>query len=146
MNFIWGFIGGILAWFATEFIGQLIKTFFAARAEAARVLAQFQDLDYYDPGEEWPEVTADQAEERKKALSAAGATLIAFARSNQYVVRPFRRLGFRPENAGNALMLLSQLPPRGSNNEDQREAAERYLKLGYRFGPRLYRRARSSRG
>src|SRR5215831_15113771 len=32
----WGFIGGSIAWFATNFIGQPILAFIAARSEAAR--------------------------------------------------------------------------------------------------------------
>jgi hypothetical protein len=41
----WGFIGGVIAWFATNFIGQPIVAFIAARSEAARTMAQFQYLD-----------------------------------------------------------------------------------------------------
>jgi hypothetical protein len=136
MNFVWGFVGGILAWFATEFVGQPIKTFVAARSEAARVLAQFADLDEYDPVGERGDVSPEAAAERSKALSAAGAALVAFSHSNQYLVPAFHWLHLRPRNAGDALILLSKLKPRSSyHNELQHEEVMRYLRLGKRFGP-----------
>ena len=132
MNFLWGFLGGIIAWFATEFVGQPIKTFLAARSEAAKVLAQYEELDYYDPERDPPAV--ELTNERAGALRAAGAALIAFAHSNQFLLSAFRRLRLSPQHAGSSLILLSQLKPNGINNEDQRDKIMRYLRLGRKFG------------
>jgi hypothetical protein len=92
-NFGCGFAGGIIAWFATEFIGQPIKTFLAARSDAAKALAQYEDCDRYDPERE-PAVD-ELVSERANLLRAVGAALVGFAHSNQVLLPVFRRLSLR---------------------------------------------------
>jgi hypothetical protein len=135
---LWGFIGGILAWFATNFLGQPIVAFIAARNDAARILAQFASLDHYDP--EIDKFPDNLVEERQKSLSIIGAQLIAFAHSNQFFVPILHRLHFFPQSAGNTLILLSQMKPTGVNNHDTRQQILQQLRLGRGFrGVRCYR-------
>jgi hypothetical protein len=127
MVIFWGFVGGVMAWFATTFIGQPIITFFAARSEAARVLALFGQLDRYDNDPERDEFPDNIVLDRQKALAAAGAQLIAFAYTNQFLIRFLHKLKWsrpnltspirRAKNAGDDLILLSQLKPAGDYNE-----------------------------
>jgi hypothetical protein len=132
-NFFLGFLGGIVAWFAVNLVGQPLVNFLNARSEAARALAQFDYLDRGDPtiDDPSPEIT----QERRKLLSSAGAQLVAFAHANQFLAVTLRKLKLWPQHAGNALILLSQLKPYGSNNEEIREQVMRQLRLGKRFGP-----------
>jgi len=97
INFLLGFLGGILAWFATNLIGQPLVTFLGARSEAARVLAQFEDLDGYDP--ERADPPPEIVEERRKLLAAAGAQLVAFAHANQFLTPILQKLKLWPEHA-----------------------------------------------
>jgi hypothetical protein len=130
----WGFVGGVMAWLATSFIGQPIITFIAARSEAARVIALFGELDRYDGDPERDEFPDNIVLDRQKAMAAAGAQLIAFAHANQFLIPFLRKLKFRPQNAGNDLILLSQLKPAGDYNEEVRNRVMRTLRLGRRFG------------
>jgi hypothetical protein len=132
LTVFWGFIGGVIAWFATTFLGQPIVAFIAARSEAARTMAQFEHLDRYDPErEEFPDsIIMD----RQKSMAAAGAQLVAFAHTNQLFIPLLRKLKLWPQNAGNNLILLSQLNPAGVDNEEVRKDIMRQLRLGSRFG------------
>jgi hypothetical protein len=128
----WGFMGGVLAWLATNFIGQPIVAFITARNEAARTMAQFEYLDRYDPDrEEFPDSVVT---DRQKSMAAAGAQLVAFARANQFLIPFLRKLRFWPQNAGDHLILLSQMRPAGDANEHLRNQIMRALRLGRRFG------------
>lgn len=104
----------------------------AARNEAARILAQFEALDRYDP--ERDEFPDDLVADRSKSLATVGAQFVAFARSNQVLLPILRRLKFSPQAAGNALVLLSQMTPAGVGNSDIRQQIMRQLRLGRRFG------------
>lgn len=131
MTVVWGFIGGFIAWLFTNFIGQPIVAFIAARSEAARAMAEFEYLDHFDPDEEFPDsVILD----RQKSMAAAGAQLVAFAHANQFLVPLLRKLRLWPQHAGNDLILLSQLRPAGVDNEDIRNRIMRSLRLGRWFG------------
>ena len=128
-----GFVGGVIAWFATNFIGQPLVAFIAARNEAARALAQYAELDgRFDP--ERDEFSDDIVKERTRALSAAGAQLIALANAYQILIPVLRRLKFRPQYAGNDLIYLSQMEPNGTYNEEIRGRIMKALRLGRRFG------------
>ena len=122
-----------MAWLATNFIGQPIVAFIAARSEAARTPAQFEYLDRFDPDEsqEFPD---NLIIDRQKSMAAAGAQLVAFAHANQFLVPFLRKLRLWPQHADNDLILLSQLKPAGVDNEDVRNRIMRYLRLGHRFG------------
>lgn len=104
----------------------------AARNEAARILAQFEVFDRYDPErDEFPDaIVAD----RSKSLATVGAQFVAFAHSNQVLLPILRRLKFFPKSAGNALIHLSQMRPAGVSNGDVRQEIMRQLRLGRRFG------------
>jgi hypothetical protein len=126
----WGFIGGIIAWFATNFVGQPIVAFITARSEAARTMAQFGYLEF-DPENENPDsVIID----RQRSMAAAGAQLIAFALANQLFIPFLRKLKYWPQHAGNDLILLSQMRPAGAENQEIRDRIMRSLRLGRRFG------------
>ena len=131
-GFFLGFIGGIVAWFATTFVGQPLLAFIAARSEAARVLAQYEELDRHNPvRDEFPETIVI---DRRKSLSAAGAQLVAIAHAYQFLMPVLRKFKLFPQRAGSALILLSQMRPSGSHNEDERDAIMKALRLGRRFG------------
>jgi hypothetical protein len=119
-----------MAWFATTFIGQPISTFIAARSEAARVLALFEDLDRYDNDPERDEFPDNIVLDRQKALAAAGAQLIALAHANRFLIPFLHKRKLRPQNAGDDLILLSQLKPAGDYNEEVRNRIMRTLRLG----------------
>ena len=78
---LWGFFGGISAWIVTNFIAQPLNTFLAARSGAARALARYADLDYYDPEQDDPPPETIFA--REKVLADSAAELIAFSHANQ---------------------------------------------------------------
>jgi hypothetical protein len=134
LTVFWGFIGGVIAWFATNFIGQPIVAFIAARSEAARAIAQFEYLEDDPERAEREEFPDGVITERRKSMEAAGAQLVAFAHANQLFIPLLRKLKFWPQHAGNALILLSQLTPSGAQNQEIRDQIMRYLRLGRRFG------------
>jgi hypothetical protein len=123
-----GFLGGFVAWLATTFVVSPITALLAARTEAAHALALSEHLDSYDPERDMP--SSDVAEERTRSLAAAGAKLIAFEQANQYARPILKRLRIFPQTAWNALILLSQMPPYGVRNEDQRDVIMGQLRLG----------------
>jgi hypothetical protein len=130
---VWGFVGGIIAWLATTFVGQPLVAFIGSRSEAARALAQFGYLDRYDPERDDP--PPEIATDRRKILAEAGARLVAFAHANQFVIPIFRKLKLFPQQAGDSLILLSQMKPYGSyDNEYINDQVMHQLRLGQRFG------------
>jgi len=127
-----GFTGGIFAWCVTAFIAQPFIYFWNARVEAARVLAMFEEFDYFDP--ERSEYPPDLVIERRRALRAAGAQLGAFDLSHQMLVPLLRRLHIRPHDAGSKLILLADMPEGGRANGELRGEIMHYLRLGTNFG------------
>jgi hypothetical protein len=127
-----GFPGGIFAWLVTNFIAQPFISVWNARAEAARVLAMFEQFDISDPdrGEFPPDLVID----RRRALQAAGAQLAAFDLSYQMLVPLLRRFRIRPRDAGSSLMLLADMPDGGIGNDEVRNQIMRALRLGRKFG------------
>lgn len=77
---LWGFLGGIGAWFVTSLIAQPLTAFLAARSGAAHALALYANYDYYDPERDQP--SADVVCDRARLLAEAGADLIAFDHAN----------------------------------------------------------------
>jgi hypothetical protein len=104
----------------------------AARNEAARILAQFEELDHYDP--ERDEFPDNLVTDRSKSLATVGAQFVAFAHSNQVLLPVLHKLKFSPQAAGNALIHLSQMTPASVGNGDVRQQIMRQLRLGRRFG------------
>lgn len=129
---LWGFLGGVIAWFATNFVAQPLNTFFNARSGAARALARYGDLDRYDPEEEDP--SSNVISDRRKVLADSGAELIAFAHSNQVLTKALQRARFFPQNAGDDLILLSDMKPHGARNDDVRQEIMQHLRVGRKFG------------
>jgi hypothetical protein len=80
----WGFIGGVVAWLATNFIGQPIVAFIAARSEAARVMAQFDYVDFYREDDE-RELPDSVIMDRQKSMATAGSQLVAFAHATNFL-------------------------------------------------------------
>jgi hypothetical protein len=133
LGFLGGVFGGILSWLATAFVARPLMDFMKARDEAARVLARFRDADSYDPiyGDEFPHAIAAA---RAQALMECGSKLGGFDLSNQFISRMLHKFGFFPNHAGDGLMLLSQMKPKGNPNDEVRNQIFVALRLGRRHG------------
>jgi hypothetical protein len=78
---LFGFVGGFIAWIATTVVGQPLLRFFQLRAQAAHILARYDDQPWIDNPEEKPPAEAWLAK-RRQAYEEIGSELVAFADSN----------------------------------------------------------------
>ena len=127
-----GFFGGVFAWFVTSFVAKPLIDFSQARSVAAQYLTMFAEADVFDPEKDEPE--EDLIIERKKLLKEAGAQLVAFDLSNQFVAKLLRKLKFCPRQAGENLILLAEMKWAGGQNDQLRGQVMHYLRLGRKFG------------
>jgi hypothetical protein len=134
-SFLWGSIGGMVAWVATTILGQPIYRFINLRAEAAEALARYERRDPDDPDPDTVDV--NWLAERKRAYRECGSRLVAFAASNVLVTRllchPVLRKKYYPRSAGQALIVLGDLSPGAQTRLTARDYVISGLKL--RFGP-----------
>jgi hypothetical protein len=135
-SFLYGLLGGLIAWFVTAFLAAPFFKFRNLRHEASRVLALYEDrIGPHDSEAQKPSV--EWLTQRQKAYEDCGAELVAFASSNSMFTRLLHRVplaGFRcyPRNAGHQLVALADAKFRTSSSEQLREQVERQLNLKYR--------------
>jgi hypothetical protein len=132
-GFFLGFIGGVFAWIVTALVGQPIYHFISLRAEAARVLTQYERSDFA-PGPD--PADANWIAERRRAYRECGTRLVAFAAANVIVTRLLRSrfLGpvrCYPRSAGEALVTLGDLGPDASTRMATRDQVVLRLKLDF---------------
>src|SRR5579864_1377793 len=132
-GFFLGFIGGVFAWIVTALVGQPIYHFISLRAEAARVLARYEQSDFV-PGPD--PADANWITERKRAYRDCGTRLVAFAAANVIVTRLLRSrflAQFRcyPRSAGEALMTLGDLSSGAETRMATRDQVVSRLKLDF---------------
>jgi hypothetical protein len=131
-SFLFGLLGGVIAWVVTSFFAQPLSTFFNLRAGTAKALARYEDRVDHNP--EAPVPSADWLAERKRTYENCGADLVAFAVSNTVITRllnrfPYARFRCYPRSAGLALLTLSEVRPGTRSSEDLREQVISALKL-----------------
>ena len=135
-SFVFGILGGIVAWVATTIVAQPLKKFLDLRAEAARLLALYGDE--YDFTQNLSHTsTADWLAERKKAYAACSAELTGFAFSNSLATRilhrsPIKSLRCYPRNAGTSLWSLSEATPGTGAAAELANGVKSALRLTYR--------------
>jgi hypothetical protein len=75
-SFVWGLVGGIVAWVTTTLLGQPLYRFINLRANAAEVLARYERRDPNDPGRDATDASwiclqlakADPFHQRRRAV------------------------------------------------------------------------------
>jgi hypothetical protein len=135
VSFLFGLLGGVVAWIATTFFAQPLTRFYSLRAEAAEALAQYEDQidlgleEKFQPSERW-------IAERRVAYESCGSGLLAFAASNALLAGWFYR--FWPKSsryyaraAGSSLMALANTVPATQASEHFRVQIISALKLRY---------------
>ncbi|MBB6251041.1 hypothetical protein [Nitrospirillum iridis] len=133
---LWGFLGGVVAWFVTNFISQPLIKIISLRESAAVALARYENYDHHGHEEEdTPE--ADTIKARNVAFSEVGSQLKAFVISNQIIMKAIHKTTWRPGPAGENLITLSQMPPYGSENWEIRQNIMKHLKLGKKISKDL---------
>ena len=115
-----GFLGGFIAWLATEILARPLSKFFALRAAAEEALARYEDR--YNSNPDLSLAGPDWMAERKLAYEDCGAELAAFAVSNAFVARllgrsPLKRLRYYVRFAGSNLQGLAQTDPGTETSE-----------------------------
>lgn len=88
-NFLFGLLGGFIAWVTIEIFARPLAGFFASRAEVAEALALYEDRINPDP--DAPPPNLEWLAERKLAYRHCGAGLMAFATSNSFSARLLSR-------------------------------------------------------
>jgi hypothetical protein len=135
-NFLWGLLGGVVAWTFTTFVAQPFTAYRSLRARVIEELARYEDR--LDPNPDLDPPTDARLAARKKAYEDCGTALVAFAVSNRYVTCvlhrfPIKRLRRYPRSAGLSLQTLGDAKL-GSQAADQlRNQVDSALKL--RFWP-----------
>jgi hypothetical protein len=131
-SFLFGLLGGFVAWIATAFFVQPLSGFFGLRAEAAEALARYEDR--FNPNPDVTPPSADWLAERKRAYETCGAKLVAFAISNWLVARLLYRLPLTPyyaRSAGSSLQSLADAGPGTQASHQLRGQVVSALKLNY---------------
>jgi hypothetical protein len=113
-SFALGFLGGFIAWLATEILARPLSRFFAIRAAAAEALVRYEDRHNSNP--DLSLASPDWVAERRLAYEDCGAELAAFAVSNAFVARllgrsPLKRFRYYVRFAGSNLQGLAQTNP-----------------------------------
>jgi len=109
-SFVWGVIGGFVAWVLTTTIAAPFYRFMSLRSEAARVLVLYEHAAERV-------ATPDWLRQRAREYSRCGTALIAFSASTVIVARMLRSgfffgMRFYPQSAGKSLIALADLEPR----------------------------------
>jgi hypothetical protein len=128
------FIGGFVAWIATNLVGQPLLRFYRLRAQAAHVLARYDGLPWIDNPEAKP---PDEVwlEKRREAYDEIGSELIAFADTHSLIARTLHHklLGkyrYKARNAGDDLRLLGAAYPLAQVSAEIRKRVRLALRLG----------------
>ena len=88
---------GAFGWIVLEFVGRPIRTFFDLRKEASRLIAKYSYDTMSGP------LSVDAREDYRKI----GAQLVAFDESEPFAAPIVRRMGFEPELAGKAMLVVA---------------------------------------
>ena len=126
-SFVWGVIGGFVAWVMTATIGAPFYRFMGLRSEAARVLVLYEHAAE-------KVTTPDWLRQRAREYSRCGTALIAFSASTVVVTRLLQGgllLGMRfyPQSAGKNLIALADLEPRKPGSYELKDEIIAALRL-----------------
>jgi hypothetical protein len=111
-GFVWGLLGGFIAWLATAILGQPFYTFLSLRSEAARLIALYERTPIL-PSTFAPNraVSLEAWQiERKRAYQECGSRLMGLAAANNWLVFLLHKFRLYPEIAANGLFMLAEFP------------------------------------
>jgi hypothetical protein len=119
-SFLLGFLGGFIAWLATEILARPLSKFFSLRAAVAEALTRYEDR--YNSNRDSSPASRDWMVERKLAYEDCGADLAAFTASNAFVARllgrsPVKRFRYYARFAASNLQSLAQTDPGTETSE-----------------------------
>jgi hypothetical protein len=142
MSFLFGLLGGFVAWIATTFFAHPLTNFYNLRGRAAEALARYEDrfnLEFDDSLQSDGNWIVD----RRAAYETCGSSLLAFATSNRFVTKCLYRMAPRNcryyvQSAGSNLMTLARVNPGTQAAKQLHEKIVSALKLNY--GPSAKRR------
>ena len=109
-SFLYGLLGGMVAWIATAILSQPLYRFLGLRNETAQLLAQYEHPDVTRGGN----MNTDWMATRTKLYQECGANLIAFSAGNRPLGILLEFCRFRPSAAGQDFITLASLSP-GAN-------------------------------
>lgn len=133
-SFLFGILGGFIAWVTTEIFVRPLTRFFALRAEAAEALALYEDR--FNPDPDAPPPNSEWLAQRKLAYEHCGAGLVAFATSNSFISRlvyrvPLKNFRYRVRSAGSNMQGLAETAPGTQASDYFRTHVVSALKLWY---------------
>ena len=133
-SFLFGVLGGFIAWVTTEIFVRPLIRFYDLRTETAKALALYEDRFNPDPDASPP--NPDWLEERRSVYQHCGASLVAFATSNSFLARllqriPLENFRYYVRSAGSNMQGLAETLPATQASDYFRNKAVSALKLWY---------------
>ena len=95
---IYGIIGGLVGWFATDFLARPIRQFFQLRGEICEAMVMFDNVRAGD---------LTRLKEAREAFRELGARMLAFAHTEWLGNWLIARLRYDPIKAGRSLIGVS---------------------------------------
>ncbi|HEX2257477.1 MAG TPA: hypothetical protein VHG92_12385 [Afifellaceae bacterium] len=126
-SFLFGFLGGIVAWVCSSLLGRPLYRFFSLRQEAARVLALFDYAARFSIEDDY---SSNAGPLRKQAAKDCGAQLLAFATSHIAIITLLHKLHLYPQAAGEELLTLSMDRPGSRGAACRKDLIMAALRLG----------------
>jgi hypothetical protein len=110
-SFFIGLLGGIVAWVGTALLGQPLYTLQNLRAEAARLIALYDNADAFQRNA----ADAKWLQRRTEAYEEHGSRLVAFGATHRLLLPIIHIFKIQPISAGYDLISLAYLSPGASD-------------------------------
>ena len=142
-SLIVGAIGAGIGWGTTEFVARPIRKFFDLRADAIRLVSQYDNLRAWrhetrvsdDETRVWEDPTLSQTnlaklDEAENALRALAAQMRGFAYNESIANRALRWMGFDPKKASEGLFgIANTIDTTGSTRVRNKQMVTEALRL-----------------
>lgn len=135
MSFLFGLLGGFIAWIATTFFAHPLTNFYNLRSRVAEAFARYEDR--FDPEfDDSLQSDKNWIVDRRAAYETCGSGLIAFATSNRFVTKFLYRIlpknsRYYVQSAGSNLMILARINPGTQTAKQLHGQIASALKLDY---------------
>jgi hypothetical protein len=123
-SFLWGLLGGFVAFIAATIAGQPLYLFINLRSETASAIARYERFHtLIAPLEkQW-------LANRRVAYEVCGSRLVALASTNVFLTKILNKCGFDLQSAGDDLLILAQTVHGQSDTGDVQTRVVNALKL-----------------
>jgi hypothetical protein len=119
--FIAGLVGGVIAWFVTQFIAEPLRRFFGMRREIAQYLLDYGNVRARgEDGQELTEQDKARLRDAQKKIRELATQTLSFAQTDALAANLLRWLWrYDLMRAGTALLMLSHELAIGTQDERQ---------------------------